>query len=395
VREGDVVAEKYRIEKVLGAGGMGIVVAARHLHLDERVAIKFMHPHMLGDQVAVGRFLQEARAAAKIRGEHIARVFDVATLSNGAPYIVMEFLEGGDLSAWLQKKGALPIAQAVDFVLQACVAVAEAHMVGIVHRDLKPSNLFWVRRADGQLSIKVLDFGISKMTDSYAGGGRGVSHTQTSAVMGSPMYMSPEQMRSARDVTHLADIWGLGVILYELITGRAPFSGQTVPEVAIKIATAAPSPLRALRPDAPPALEAVILRCLEKSPAARFRNVGELAVALADFGPPRARASAERVAAMVGGVSRVDHGTVAALSAPPVSPQLQPQPVNVLEQSPPIIVSPEYNIAPMQRSEVKTVAGGAFSLLFKLVAFVGVLIVAYAILQVAREIAKTISSVQQ
>jgi serine/threonine-protein kinase len=393
VREGDVVAEKYRIEKVLGAGGMGIVVAARHLQLDERVAIKFMHPHMLGDHVAVGRFLQEARAAAKIRGEHIARVFDVATLSNGAPYIVMEFLEGGDLSAWLQKKGALPIAQAVDFVLQACVAVAEAHMLGIVHRDLKPSNLVWVRRADGQLSIKVLDFGISKMTDSSPGG-HGVSHTQTSAVMGSPMYMSPEQMRSARDVTHLADIWGLGVILYELITGRAPFSGQTVPEVAVKIATAAPGPLRALRPDAPPALEAIILRCLEKSPTSRFRNVGELAVALADFGPPRARASAERVAAMVGGVSRPVQGTVAAPSAPPVSPQLQPNPPNVLEQSPPIIVSPEY-VAPMQRSEMRTVAGGAASLLVKLVAFVGILILAYAILQVARDIAKTISSVQQ
>jgi serine/threonine-protein kinase len=391
VREGDVVAEKYRIEKVLGAGGMGIVVAARHLHLDERVAIKFMHPHMLGDHVAVGRFLQEARAAAKIRGEHIARVFDVGTLQSGAPYIVMEFLEGGDLSAWLQKKGALPIAQAVDFVLQACVAVAEAHMLGIVHRDLKPSNLYWVRRADGQLAIKVLDFGISKMT-TY-GLPSGVSHTQTSAVMGSPMYMSPEQMRSARDVTHLADIWGLGIILYELIAGQAPFSGQSVPEVAVKIATAPPTPLRTFRPDAPPALEAIILRCLEKTPTSRFRNVGDLAVALADFGPPRARAWAERVAAMVGGVARYDGGTVAAVSAPPVAPQMVPHPPNVLEQSPPIII-PEM-MAPLQRSEARVVAGGALSLLVKLIAFVGVLIIGYAILQVAKDIAKTLSSVQQ
>jgi serine/threonine-protein kinase len=264
-------------------------------------------------------------------------------------------------------------------------------MLGIVHRDLKPSNLYWVRRADGQLSIKVLDFGISKMT-TY-GAAAGVSHTQTSAVMGSPMYMSPEQMRSARDVTHQADIWGLGVILYELIAGQAPFGGQSVPEVAVKIATAAPSPLRTFRPDAPPALEAIILRCLEKAPEARFRNVGELAVALADFGPPRARALAERVAAMVGGVARYDGGTVAAVSAPPVAPAMHPHPPNVLEQSPPIII-PEM-IAPLQRSEAKAVAGGAISLLVKLIAFVGVLIIGYAILQVARDIAKTLSSVQQ
>jgi eukaryotic-like serine/threonine-protein kinase len=389
VREGDVVADKYRIERVLGTGGMGVVVQARHLHLDERVAIKFMHPHMLGDQTAVARFLQEAKAAAKIRGEHIAKVFDVATLPNGAPYIVMEFLEGGDLAAWLQKKGPLPIAQAVDFVLQACVAVAEAHMLGIVHRDLKPSNLYWVRRADGQLAIKVLDFGISKMTD-YSGRS-GVSATQTSAVMGSPMYMSPEQMRSARDVTLQADIWGLGVILYELISGHPPFGGQSVPEVAVKIATAAPPPLRSLRPDAPPALEAVILRCLEKTPTARFRNVGELAVALGSFGPARAGALVDRVAAMTGGVPRTE-GTMAQPSVPPVSPIVPRQP-NPLEQSPPIFI-PEI-ISPMQRSESKYQGGGTFSLLLKLFGFVGLLIIGYAILQVAREIAKMLSSMQQ
>ena len=166
VREGDVLAEKYRVECVLGTGGMGIVVAARHLRLDERVAIKFLHPDALSNVEAVARFEREARAAAKIKSEHVARVSDVGTLDNGCPYMIMEYLEGEDLAQWVQQRGPLAIDQAVEFILQTCEAMAEAHGLGIVHRDLKPANLFCIRRADGLLAIKVLDFGISKVTGS-------------------------------------------------------------------------------------------------------------------------------------------------------------------------------------------------------------------------------------
>jgi eukaryotic-like serine/threonine-protein kinase len=205
VREGDILAGKYRVERVLGIGGMGVVVAAHHLQLDEKVALKFLLPEALGNSEAVARFAREARAAVKIKSEHVARVIDVGTLPNGAPYMVMEYLDGGDLAAWLQERGPLPIEQAVEFVLQACVAVADAHALGIIHRDLKPANLFCVRRSDGQLSIKVLDFGISKMTPFGGSGPSAMTHT--SALMGSPLYMSPEQMRSAKDTNPRTDIW--------------------------------------------------------------------------------------------------------------------------------------------------------------------------------------------
>ena len=293
VQEGDILAGKYRVDRVLGAGGMGVVVAAHHLKLDERVAIKFLLPDALGNSDAVARFEREARAAVKIKSEHVARVIDVGTLENGAPYIVMEYLEGGDLAAWLQTKGALPIEQAVEFVLQACEAVADAHALGIVHRDLKPANLFCIRRSDGLLSIKVLDFGISKMTN-MAVSGPDVGMTKTAVSMGSPLYMSPEQMRSTRDVDARADIWAIGIILYELLLAKAPFHGETMPELVLRIATEAPESLRGQRPDVPPALEAVVFRCLEKDRTKRYRNVAELAWALVEFGPRRARASAER-----------------------------------------------------------------------------------------------------
>jgi serine/threonine protein kinase len=195
VREGDILAGKYRVERVLGIGGMGVVVAAHHIHLDEKVALKFLLPEALGNTEAVARFAREARAAVKIKSEHVARVIDVGRLENGAPYMVMEYLEGTDLAAWLQERGVMPPEQAVEFVLQACEAIAEAHALGIVHRDLKPANLFCIRRADGRLSVKVLDFGISKITAARGGAKREVSTTRASALVGSPVYMSPEQMQ--------------------------------------------------------------------------------------------------------------------------------------------------------------------------------------------------------
>jgi eukaryotic-like serine/threonine-protein kinase len=315
VREGDVLAGKYRVEKVLGAGGMGVVVAARHIQLDTKVALKFLLPEMLSNPEAVSRFAREARAAVKITSEHVARVLDVGTLENGAPYLVMEFLDGGDLAAWLQQRGALPIEQAVEFVLQACVAVADAHGLGIVHRDLKPANLFCVRRSDGQLIVKVLDFGISKVLD-LTGTEPGMSMTRTSAVLGSPLYMSPEQMQTPKDVDATTDIWALGIILYELLTGRVPFDGATIAEVAVKAATQAPPPMRTYRPDMPPGLEGAIIRCLEKDRRNRYRNVAELAVALVEFGPRRARASVERIS----GIVQASGLSASALAMPPSPP---------------------------------------------------------------------------
>jgi serine/threonine-protein kinase len=297
VREGDVLAGKYRVERVLGVGGMGVVVAAHHLQLDEKVALKFLLPEAIGNAEAVARFAREARAAVRIKSEHVATIKDVGTLPNGAPYMVMEFLEGGDLSGWIRERGALPIEQAVEFVLQACVAVADAHALGIVHRDLKPANLFCVRRSDGQLSIKVLDFGISKLTEAAAG--PGMAMTKTSALMGSPLYMSPEQMRSSKDVDAQTDIWALGVILFELIAGRPAFVAETVPELAIKIVTEPAPAIRTLRPDVPGQLEAVLFKCLEKDRRQRYRNVGELALALLPFAPKRAKGSVERISGII------------------------------------------------------------------------------------------------
>ncbi len=261
VRVGDVIAGKYRVDRLLGVGGMGVVVAAHHLQLDEKVAIKLLRPEAMTTPEAVARFDREARAAVKIKSEHVARIIDVGRLDSGAPFMVMEYLEGTDLAGWLAQHGRLPIDQAVEFVLQACEAIAEAHALGIVHRDLKPANLFCVRRMDGSQSIKVLDFGISKVTGATTGQ-QPMAMTRTQAVMGSPLYMSPEQLESSKGVDARADIWALGIILYELVTGAVPFQSEMLTELVIRIVASPPPPPRTMRQDVPPALENVILRCL-------------------------------------------------------------------------------------------------------------------------------------
>jgi serine/threonine-protein kinase len=244
---------------------MGVVVSALHLELDQRVAVKFLLAQIASPE-AVARFVREARAAVKIRSEHVARVIDVGRLGDGAPYMVMEYLEGRDLAAQLAH-GPLPIEDAVDYVIQAADAMAEAHAEGIVHRDLKPANLFLTWRSDGAPVIKVLDFGISKLQTPDSE----LSLTRTSAVMGSPVYMSPEQARAVHSVDARTDIWSLGIILFELVSGRTPFRGSTLPELITAIAMDAPEPLRKLRPDAPEELELVISRCLEKDRTRRRR----------------------------------------------------------------------------------------------------------------------------
>jgi serine/threonine-protein kinase len=313
VNPGDVLAGKYRVERVLGAGGMGVVVQAMHLELDERVALKFLLPEAVESPEAAARFVREARAAVKIKSEHVARVIDVGRLENGAPYMVMEFLEGADLNALLER-GPLPVEDAIDYVIQACDAMAEAHAVGIVHRDLKPSNLFLSRRTDGSSLIKVLDFGISKVSVPDAADA-GLTHT--SAFMGSPYYMSPEQMRSARNVDHRSDVWSLGVILYELLAGTPPFVAPTLPDLLAAIMTQPPAPLREKRPDVPVELEQVIARALVKQREGRFQSVGELAGALLSLAPRRSRHLVERIFKLSGVHSQV-----------PSSGSLEPPTVN-------------------------------------------------------------------
>jgi serine/threonine protein kinase len=304
LREGEVLDDRYRVERIIGSGGMGVVVAAHHVNLDQRVAIKLLRSEAAWNADATSRFAREAKAAVKIKSEHVAQVLDVGTLRDGTPFIVMEYLEGIDLAAWLKKHGPLPVEQAVEFILQACVAIADAHALGIVHRDLKPANLFCVRRSDGRSIIKVLDFGISKMP----GTGESGAVTRTSAMLGSPLYMSPEQMRSSRDVDARADVWSMGVILFELLAGRPAFPGEKLTEVVLKVTGEPPPSLRRLRPEVPGGLEAIVVKCLEKDRARRFQDVAALAQALRAFAPPRAHASIDRVtdilaSARVGGVS--------------------------------------------------------------------------------------------
>lgn len=287
---------------------MGIVVEARHLALEERVALKFLLPNVMANPEAPERFLREARAAAKIKSEHVARVSDVGTLESGAPYMVMEFLEGSDLSRLVHEKGPLPVPDAVDYLIQGCEAIAEAHSHGIVHRDLKPANLFLTRRRDGSPLVKVLDFGISKRM------GPGVENlTKTSAAMGSALYMSPEQMQETRAVDHRTDIYALGVALFELLTGTLPFMAETLPQLCAAILTGTPRPLRQFRPDAPEQLAAVVARAYERDRALRYQSVGELVVALAPYAPPRSYMVIERVARMCG----VEPPALARISSPP------------------------------------------------------------------------------
>jgi len=291
VREGDLLAGKYRVEKVLGIGGMGIVVAARHEQLDQRVALKFVREEALGNEEAVERFLREARAAVKLKSEHAAKVLDVGTLESGAPYMVMEFLEGSDLAAVLVERGKLGVEEACDYVVQACEAVAEAHAAGIVHRDIKPQNLFLALSVGGAPRIKVLDFGVAKSLVSSGGSG---GLTQTRSMLGSPLYMSPEQMRSSRDVDARSDVWAMGVVLFELLTQRWPYEAETMPELCLKVVTEPPTSLAELRPDAPPSLVEIVARCLEKEPDKRFSNAAELSSALEPLVPAASRVTVER-----------------------------------------------------------------------------------------------------
>jgi serine/threonine protein kinase len=282
---GSVIGGKYRVERQLAEGGIGVVVLARHLQLGHQVAIKYLQAKVLTNSLLVTRFMREAQLAASIHSDHVVRVFDVGTLDDGGPYMVMEFLDGEDLGA-VVARGPLAQQDAIDYVMQACDAIAEAHGLGIVHRDIKPENLFLARRGSGTPIIKIVDFGISKSTMNRDTGKRLPRMTEDGDRFGTPMYMSPEQLASSTNVDARADIWALGVVLFELLTARIPFDGESVPQIAASILTAPAKLLRTYCPGASSELEAAVSKCLEKTPDLRFRNVAELAQELAPFGSP-------------------------------------------------------------------------------------------------------------
>jgi len=290
---GGSVADKYRIDRLLGEGGMGFVFEALHLQLGHRVALKVLNSAVMADREVVERFLREGRALARLSGEHIARVSDVGTLPTGEPYMVMEFLEGRDLARELSARGPMPLEEVVEYIAQACEALAEAHVRGIVHRDLKPANLFLTQKLDGEPCVKVLDFGISKLIQDD-GTIDSENITVTSSLVGTPKYMSPEQIQDSRNVDSRTDIWGLGTIFYELLTQTRPFAAPSLALVCVKILheeIPAPSTIKA---GLTPAVDAVIARCLKKAAAERFQNVGELVEALVALNP-NVKSSATRV----------------------------------------------------------------------------------------------------
>ena len=275
---GSELAKKYRVGRLLGEGGMATVFEGEHMRLGQKVAIKVLHEDLVSNVELIARFEREGRALSKLKSRHVVRVFDVDEAPNGVPFLVMERLEGTDLAEEIGARGALPIAEAVGYVMQACSAMEEAHAVGIVHRDLKPANLFLTTEG-GTRIVKVLDFGIA--TDALPE--HDARLTQTTSVMGTPIYMAPEQFRSTRDVDGRADIWALGATLYEMLTGSPPFSG-TSSTIGLAVVIDDFPPIEDSRPDAPAALRAVVARTLEKDAARRFATMRELADALAPFG---------------------------------------------------------------------------------------------------------------
>ncbi len=297
LQAGEIVAGKFCVERVIATGGVGVVVAARHLQLGETVALKFLLPQTDRDATDVARFVREAQSAVKLKNEHVARVLDVGSLEDGSPFMVMEYLDGQDLDNVLRHNGPLGIEDAVGYLLQACEAIAEAHHLGIVHRDIKPSNFFLARRHDGAPLIKVLDFGIAKARAEME---QDLSLTKTRTVLGSPVYMSPEQIRSAKSVDHRSDLWSLGVTLYELLTDQLPFDGDSITGVAAAVSTDPIAPIRSVRPEIPIGLASVVERCLEKKPADRYQSVAELAEDLVPYGPESARYSLTRIRGVLG-----------------------------------------------------------------------------------------------
>jgi len=275
----ELVAGKYKLTRLLGRGGMGSVWQGVHVTLGNKVACKFIEPEFVTSKDALHRFENEARAAASLKSKHVVDVYDHGIMPDGRPYIVMEFLEGEPLDARLDRMGTLPLDETATIVQQVSRALHRAHTGGIVHRDLKPENIFIVRDEEDQIDIaKVVDFGIAKFTDSVSSGLS--SATRTGSIMGTPYYMSPEQARGLKNVDARADIWSLGIIAYQVLTGVRPYDGEAVGDILVRICTTTPVPPSQLNPTLPQAIDGWLARALAQDPANRFQDVRELADAL-------------------------------------------------------------------------------------------------------------------
>jgi serine/threonine-protein kinase len=325
VESGTILLGKYRVDEVLGTGGMGQVVRASHLYLQQPVAIKILLPNMAQSAETVSRFLREAQATVRLRSEHIARVMDVGTMTDGAPFMVMEYLDGNDLNQILRHHGPQLPQIVCDLMLQACEGMAEAHSIGIVHRDIKPSNFFITRRPDGSMLLKILDFGISKTPVGIT------ELTGTQTIIGTPTYMSPEQMKSGRSADARSDIWSIGIVMYQLLAGRPPFAGESYAELVLKVGGEPPDPMHL---QLPPGLNEVIMRCLEKNPTMRQQNVGELARMLAPFAsdPVQAAQSAARATRILQQKTGMQGQQVSPLSAG--GGRLGPVPISPAQMTP-------------------------------------------------------------
>jgi serine/threonine protein kinase len=303
-KPGDVIEGKYRVEKVLGEGGMGVVLAAHHELLDQRVAVKVLTS---SDEKAMSRFSLEAKATAQLKSEHVARVMDVGVLPSGAPFMVMEYLEGCDLEELLRLNARLPVEETVGYMLDALDGLAQAHALEIIHRDLKPANLFLAVQASGTSIVKIVDFGISKSIASRRSGKTGVL-TGDHSTVGSPTYMAPEQIRSPKDVDARSDIWSLGVVLYELLAGAPPFRGDSVGEIFAAVLEQKAPPVTSLVPTVPAGLSAVIARCMSRDRDKRYSDVLALAIDLAPFGPPDSKGRLRRIEQTLNAVKRKAEG---------------------------------------------------------------------------------------
>jgi eukaryotic-like serine/threonine-protein kinase len=296
VPEGEILAGKYRVERVLGAGAMGVVVRVTQLGADGVFALKFLRPSVARDAVAAKRFLREAAAAGRIQSPHVVKISDVGELASGAPYLVMEYLEGVTLDRQLAGDKRLALEQACNFAVQLAAGVSAAHAMGVLHRDIKPANLYVCRGDDGGELLKIVDFGVSKILDDDSQGGH-LTRTQTS--IGSPLFMSPEQMRSARTVDFRADQWSVGAVLYRMATGNLPFDAKSLPRLCVQVLTADFMPVTTRCPDLPVEFGAVVERCLRLSPDERFADMAEFAEALVPFAGATGRAHAARCRALL------------------------------------------------------------------------------------------------
>jgi serine/threonine protein kinase len=340
MRVGDTLAGKYRLDRLIGSGATSVVFAAWHLERGALVAIKGLLPHVLEDETARGRFFREAEAAASIDSEHVARVYELGFSEDRVPFLAMEYLEGEDLAQLLAKYGPPPLQQAIEIAIQVCEALAHGHARGIVHRDLKPANLFCTRGVEGAPHVKLLDFGASRLLAPLGPDTDSAPLSRAGVPIGSPLYMAPEQIHATDAVDTRADIWALGVILYELLTGRTPFMGNEVGDLMMKIMMSSPVPPSQLQPGLPARLEQVVLRCLEKEPLLRFRNVGEVAIALAEFAPRRSQPCVDRIARRVASVHTLDLTAEEAplrdrapLTPPPLAPPASSPPPVVVTQT--------------------------------------------------------------